>query len=152
MDIFGGNFYPQASCSVVEGSVERPRTRRRRGSALDLEAALRHAATRTDRPVLLTETSVFGSIRSRSRWLEDVVVSTNRMRDDGVPLLGVTWFPAFSLFSWDYRRGRRTPNAYLSHMGLWDLVPDPTGELARVPTGLDERFRELATGAAGSQR
>ncbi|MBA2720409.1 MAG: family 1 glycosylhydrolase [Chloroflexi bacterium] len=152
MDVFGGNFYPQASCWVVAGSVEQPRTRRRRGTALDLEVAIRDAAIRADRPVLLTETSVYGSTRSRSRWLEDVVVSTDHLRDDGVPLIGVTWFPAFSLFSWDYRRGRRTPNAYLSHMGLWDLVPDAAGELARVPTGLDERYRELATGAARDGR
>jgi hypothetical protein len=76
---------------------------------------------------------------------QQVVASSDRLRADGVPLLGITWFPAFSLFSWDYRRGRRAPEAYLSHMGLWDLVPDETGVLVRVPTGLDARFRELAT-------
>jgi hypothetical protein len=79
-----------------------------------------------------------------------VVATADRLAADGVPFLGVTWFPAFSLFSWDYRRGRREPHAYLSHMGLWDLVPDASGELARVPTGLDERYRALATGVRSS--
>ena len=146
MDIYGGNFYPQASCWVIDGPAERPRSKRRRGTAEDLEHALRTAATRTDRPVLLTETSVFGGVPARRRWLDAVAGSTTRLRDDGVPLLGVTWFPAFSLFSWDYLRGRRPPEAYLSHMGLWNLVPDGSGELARVPTGLEERYRELAAG------
>ncbi|MFL5650799.1 MAG: family 1 glycosylhydrolase [Chloroflexota bacterium] len=149
MDVFGGNFYPQASCWTIDGSVERPRSRRRRGTAEDLEAAIRQAAIRVDRPVLVTETSVYGSRSARRKWLEQVAASSDRLRADRVPLLGITWFPAFSLFSWDYRRGRRAPEAYLSHMGLWDLVPDETGHLARVPTGLDDRFRELATGSGG---
>ncbi|MEA2519508.1 MAG: beta-glucosidase [Chloroflexota bacterium] len=147
MDVFGGNFYAQASCWTVDGTADQPRTRRRRGTALDLEVAIRHAAIRTGRPVLLSETSVYGSLRARARWLEDVVVSTDRLVREGVPLLGVTWFPAFSLYSWDYRSGGRAPDAYLSHMGLWDLVPDGTGELARVATGLDVRYRELVAGS-----
>jgi beta-glucosidase/6-phospho-beta-glucosidase/beta-galactosidase len=147
MDVFGGNFYPQASCWAIRGSVERPWAHRRRGTAHDLEEAVRHAATRVERPLLVTETSVYGSRRARRRWLEEVVASSDRLRVDGVPLLGITWFPAFSLFSWDYRRGQRAPEAYLSHMGLWDLVPDETGDLLRVPTGLDARFRELAAGS-----
>jgi hypothetical protein len=92
---------------------------------------------------------VHGSRAARLRWLEEVVASSDRVRVDGVPLLGITWFAAFSLFSWDYRRGRRAPEAYLSHMGLWDLVPAETGELIRVPTGRDARSRELATGHVG---
>jgi hypothetical protein len=64
----------------------------------------------------------------------------------------VTWFPAFSLFSWDYLRGRRAPEAYLSHMGLWNLVPDGSGELARVPTGLEQRYAELAAATTENAR
>jgi hypothetical protein len=145
MDVYGGNFYPQASCWTVSGSADRPTTHRRRGTAADLGAALRHAEARTDRPVLLTETSVYGARPARRRWLEEVVATSDSLRGAGVRLLGSTWFPAFSLFSWDYRRGAREPHAYLSHMGLWDLVPDGEGELARVPTGLEERYRQLAT-------
>ncbi len=151
MDVFGGNFYPQMSCWTIQGSIQRPRLHRRRGTGHDLEEAVRHAASRVDRPVLVTETSVYGSIAARGKWLEDVVASSNRLRVSGVPFLGTTWFPAFSLFSWDYRRGRRAPETYLSHMGLWDLVPDQTGELMRVPTGLDARFRELATDSDGER-
>ncbi len=144
MDIFGGNFYPQASCWVVEGTPDGPRSRRRQGTAADLAGALRVAAGRTDRPVMLTETSVGGSIRSRGRWLEEVAGVVTEVRAAGVPLLGATWFPAFSLFSWDYRRGRRPPEAYLVHMGLWDLMDDGSGGLVPVPTGLERRYAGLA--------
>ena len=143
MDVFGGNFYPQMSCVSLEGEPDRPRFRRRRGTAEDLEAVIRDAAVRSGRPVMLTETSVYGSIASRRRWLEAVAVSTDLLWREEIPFLGVTWFPAFSLFSWDYRRGRRDPDAYLSHMGLWDLVPDGSGELGRVSTGLERRYEEL---------
>jgi hypothetical protein len=152
MDVFGGNFYPQMSCVSIQGEPERPRFRRRRGTAEDLEAVLRDAAARSGRPVMLTETSVYGSIANRRRWLEAVSVSTDILSREETPFLGVTWFPAFSLFSWDYRRGRRDPHAYLSHMGLWDLVPDGAGELTRVPTGLEQRYEELATSLAARRR
>jgi beta-glucosidase len=145
MDIFGGNFYPQMSCISLEGEIDRPRFRRRRGTAADLEAVMREAAARSGRPVMLTETSMYGSIASRRRWLEAVALSTDVLCREEIAFLGVTWFPAFSLFSWNYRRGRRDADAYLSHMGLWDLVPDGTGELARVPTGLVQRYQQLVT-------
>ena len=143
MDVFGGNFYPQATCWVVDGDPERPRFRRRRGTAADLDGAIRAAVARTNRPVLLTETSVFGSVPSRRRWLGEVARVTDALATEGAPFLGVTWFPAFSLFSWDFRRGRRAPEAYLSHMGLWDLRPGPDGGLERVPTGLEADYRAL---------
>lgn len=144
MDIFGGNFYPQASCWVVEGEPDRPRSRRRQGTADDLAEALQVAAGRSDRPVMLTETSVGGSVRARGRWLEAVAGVVTDVRAAGVPLLGATWFPAFSLFSWDYRRGRRPPEAYLVHMGLWDLVDEGSGGLVPVATGLERRYAGLA--------
>jgi hypothetical protein len=36
--------------------------------------------------------------------------------------------------------------AYINHMGLWDLRSDAGGTLARVPTGLERRYAELAAG------
>ena len=55
----------------------------------------------------------------------------------------MTWFPAFSLYSWNYRRGPHDADAYLSHMGLWDLVPDGSGELRRTPTTLGPQYAAL---------
>jgi beta-glucosidase/6-phospho-beta-glucosidase/beta-galactosidase len=143
LDIYGGNFYPQMSVWVVNGTPEQPTSRRRHGTADDLERTLRNAHARMQRPVMFTETSLSGGVRSRSRWLEASVQATNRVRADGVPLIGYTWFPAFSLVTWAYRRGRRPTEAYLAHMGLWDLRNDGNGVLERHPTGLERRYAEL---------
>jgi hypothetical protein len=133
---------------VLDGAADRPTSRRRRGTADDLERALRVAHERTDRPVMLTETSVFGPVGARRRWLEESVAAVERVRADGIPLIGYTWFPAFSLLAWSYRAGRRPAEAYMAHMGLWDLRDDGTGTLRREPTGLEQRFADLVTAEA----
>jgi beta-glucosidase len=143
MEIFGGNYYPQMSVWTIAGAPERPMSRRRRGTADDLEGALRVALHRTDRPVMLTETSVSGPVHARRRWLDESVAATQRIRADGLPLVGYTWFPAFSLVAWSYRNGRKPTEAYMAHMGLWDLRDDGTGALRREPTGLEREFAAL---------
>jgi len=143
MDVMGGNYYPQMSRWRVSGTAAKPLARRERGSAEDLEATLRRWHDRAGRPVMLTETSVFGPVWKRERWLDASVAAVGRLLRDGVDLAGYTWFPAFSLFAWSYQRGRRPTEAYLAHMGLWDLRPGPEGDLERVPTRLVGRFAAL---------
>lgn len=154
LDVFGANFYPQMSSFEVFGTFDRPYERRRIAPAAELAGVLREAHERTGRPVMLTETSVAGSIASRERWLAASVDAVRGLRESGVPIVGYTWFPAFSLVTWSYRRGRRPMEAYLNHMGLWDLRPD-AGTLTRVPTGLERRYAELISGgdaAVGGDR
>jgi hypothetical protein len=147
MDVMGGNYYPQMSRRVVGGDAARPVARRARGSGADLEATLRRWHERAGRPVMLTETSVFGPVWKRERWLDESVAAAGRLRDDGIPLIGYTWFPAFSLFAWSYQRGRRPTEAYLAHMGLWDLRGPA---LDRVETRLVDRYRQIVSGGAPS--
>jgi beta-glucosidase len=149
MDVMGGNYYPQMSRWIVHGTAEKPAPRRRAGSAEDLEATLRRWHDRVQRPIMLTETSVFGPVWKRERWLEDSVAAVGRVLDDDIPLIGYTWFPAFSLYAWSYQRGRRPQEAYLAHMGLWDLRGP---ELERAETRLVGRYRDLvARGAPGGR-
>lgn len=145
MDVIGGNYYPQMSRRVVVGDAGHPVARRAAGSGADLEATLRRWHARAGRPIMLTETSVFGPAWRRERWLDESVAAAGRLRDDGIPLIGYTWFPAFSLFAWSYQRGRRPAEAYLAHMGLWDLRGPA---LERVETRLVGRFRELVRAGA----
>lgn len=148
MDVMGGNYYPQMSRWRVAGTSDKPVSRRERGSGEDLEATLRRWHQRVERPVMLTETSVFGPVWKRERWLDDSVGAVGRLLAEGVPITGYTWFPAFSLLAWSYQRGRRPLEAYLAHMGLWDLRDSGDGDLARVPTRLVERYRDLVRGGA----
>jgi beta-glucosidase/6-phospho-beta-glucosidase/beta-galactosidase len=151
IDVFGANFYPQMSRFDIVGTPAAPRRRRRIGTADDLAAVLRDAAERTQRPVMLTETSVAGSVPARRRWLDASTAAVAGLRASGVPVVGYTWFPAFSLVTWSYRRGRRPVEAYLAHMGLWDLEADGQGRLIRHATSLVDRYAELGGGREGSR-
>ncbi len=67
------------------------------------------------------------------------------LRSEGVPLIGYTWWPMFSLVTWRYRRGRKMLGAYLARMGLWDLRDDGVGTLARERTPLVDRYTAYVT-------
>lgn len=147
IDVWGVNWYPQMSHYRIEhdgGAEGRPRIRRTAGAAHDLGWVIRDTQRRTGVPVMVTETSIRGRVRDRLRWLGDLDRMARGLRDEGTPFAGITWFPAMSLMSWDYRRGRRAPEAYLAHFGLWDLQPQPDGTLARVRTPVADAFEGLA--------
>lgn len=149
VEIYGGNYYPQFSSWIIEGSPERPMHRRRHGTAMDLEHALREAHARTMRPIILTETSAAAGVATRRRWLRDSAAAVSRMRNDGVPIVGYTWFPAFSLVAWSYRTGAKPTEAYMAHMGLWDLRDDGNGILRREPTGLEQEYAAFIAAETG---
>ncbi|HYD50628.1 MAG TPA: hypothetical protein VEB21_19890, partial [Terriglobales bacterium] len=66
-----------------------------------------------------------------------------------IPVVGFTWWPLFGLIAWSYRQGSRELDTYIQQMGLWDLLRDSEGGLARVPTEVAEAYRNLvAHGAA----
>lgn len=98
------------------------------------------------RPLMITETASFGSVKRRLRWLEDSIASVRSVRGDGIPLVGYTWWPMFALVAWAYRQGERDVSNYLIQMGLWDLDPDPGAGLRRVRTPLVDAYRELVEG------
>ena len=79
--------------------------------------------------------------RSRMRWLEDSLGLVHRLRSEGLPLVGYTWWPLFSLIDWAYREGEGPPEDYLWHMGMYDLEPDPGGGFIRIETPLARAFR-----------
>jgi beta-glucosidase len=97
-------------------------------------------------PVFVAETASVGSVARRAAWLQDSVASVKRTRENGVPLVGYTWWPLFALVTWAYRQGVREPAFYLKQMGLWDLDP----ALERVATPLVDQFRTLTAAGAGA--
>ncbi|HEX5826207.1 MAG TPA: family 1 glycosylhydrolase [Candidatus Limnocylindrales bacterium] len=146
IDVWGVNWYPQMSHYRVEGVPGDARIRRVAGTAADLAATLRDCHRRSLRPVMVTETSVRGRVRERLRWMAALDTMAREVREEGLPFVGITWFPALSLLSWDYRRGGRAPEAYLAHFGLWDLVPQPDGVLARTRTPVADAWEGVLRG------
>jgi beta-glucosidase len=97
-------------------------------------------------PLMISETASIGSLRRRQAWLDTSVAATRQLRQEGVPLVGYTWWPMFALVAWAYRQGRRPASAYLAQMGLWDIDPEPSAGMRRVRTSLVDSYRRLAAG------
>jgi beta-glucosidase len=147
-DLIGINLYPLFSEKRLVASKRGLRVRMRYASASIVDRLAELYWSRYRRPILISETASEGSVARRQAWLEESVRATARVRARGVPLVGYTWWPLFALITWGYREGRKPAHDYLRQMGLWDLRLDADGRLAREPTVLVDRFRELVAGGA----
>ncbi|WP_435018225.1 family 1 glycosylhydrolase [Tundrisphaera sp. TA3] len=149
-DVLGVNFYPWSNRRLARdrrGVVRMGRDPGRSGTALG--PLLRMAHDRYGLPLMVTETSSAGDHRRRARWMDDTISAVRQCRAGGIPVLGYTWFPLFSMVDWKYRRSRKRAEDHLLHLGLWDLAPRQ-GRLDRDPTPLVERFRRHVDDPAGS--
>jgi beta-glucosidase len=97
-------------------------------------------------PLMISETASMGSLRRRLDWLGASVAATRQLREEGIPLVGYTWWPMFSLVTWAYRQGRRPVMEHLAEMGLWDIVPDEMDPLRRVQTPAVDIYQQLVRG------
>ncbi|TDE95062.1 glycosyl hydrolase family protein [Occultella glacieicola] len=148
-DVMGVNYYPRHSTTLVEdgpwpaGGFVEPSPIRDDG-VTGLEDVIRTYAARYGAPVALTETCVTASEAERIAWLEDSVALAHRLRADGVPLVGYTWWPLFDMYEWTYRHADTPREESLLTMGLWDLVESPSG-LLRRRNSVADAFARLAT-------
>ena len=143
--VMGVNYYPRHSTEVFEagmhhsGGFRDPRPTRDDGVD-GLEELMRAAAVRYGAPIMLTETCVTDSVPARIAWLDASVARVRELRDDGVDLVGYTWWPVFDMYEWTYRHSDSPREAHRLTMGLWELA-EREGTLERAPTGLVDRFR-----------
>ena len=70
---------------------------------------------------MITETSALGAEEGRSLWLAESIAAVKSLRAKGVPVLGYTWFPLFTMIDWRYRLGRKPIEAYHINLGLYKL-------------------------------
>ncbi len=147
IDIVGANFYPGMSCFKLErrnGSVLR---RRYYGGTTELKRVLEAYHLHYQRPIMITEISTTGSVRRRSGWMRDSLAVVRDVRQAGLPVVGYTWWPLFSLVTWQFRRGRKPVDSYLAHMGLWDLGLSTEGVLDRATTPLVKQYADAIANA-----
>ncbi|HEY0865852.1 MAG TPA: family 1 glycosylhydrolase, partial [Fimbriimonas sp.] len=96
-DVIGLNMYPMFTNKVVTRNAAGRRTRMIRGKpslVTDL-GKLYHA--RYGRPLIISETASDGTVAQRSAWLQGSLEHVRALREDGVPMVGYTWWPMFSL-------------------------------------------------------
>src|SRR6185312_17041201 len=131
-DVIGVNFYPWSCRRLV---------RRRNGHlrsvaespASALAEVLRFVYGRYGLPVMVTETSSRGTHLERALWMRETLAAVRRARLDGIPVLGYTWFPLFTMIEWKYRWSRKRLEDHLLHLGLYE-VRSGTGRMDREPT------------------
>jgi beta-glucosidase/6-phospho-beta-glucosidase/beta-galactosidase len=133
LDCIGLNFYPQWSTQEIHVD----RKGRIAYRAIDPEGTgfsklIEDYYTHYQAPIIITETSAFGTDKARAKWMEASVNAVKILRGQGVPVLGYTWFPLFTMVDWRYRFGRAPMENYLIELGLFKL----TGE------GGKSRWRE----------
>ncbi len=135
VEVMGMNFYPQWSTQQVyldrKGRVSyRHVEQEGQGFASLIEDYYR----RYEVPIVITETSTYGSIEVSSRWMEESIGAVKTLRSKGIPVLGYTWFPLFTMIDWRYRLGRRPPEHYYLDLGLY----------RKNDTGADRRWKPTA--------
>jgi hypothetical protein len=91
---------------------------------------------------MVTETSAKGNEAVRARWLEASVTAIRGLRSRGIPVLGYTWFPLFTMIDWKYRFGRGPLEEYRLDLGLYTL---DGAERRWRATPLVEQFRSYIT-------
>lgn len=146
LDIIGYNIYPMFSAKYVGRAARGGVQVKIKACWTETFTALtRMYAQRYGLPVMCTETASNGPPWKRIRWIEETAQQVNRLRTEGVPVVGYTYWPLFSLVGWAYQRSRLPLENYLIDMGLWDLRPDPNRPdiLLRQPTPAVEAYRKI---------
>lgn len=111
LDIVGVNHYLHGQWEHCRGgSLAFDDPRRKPLSEMLIEVARRYPG----RPVVITETSCFGTMRPV--WLRYVVEESLKALEAGVDLQGVCLYPIVDMPDWH-------AGTYIEY-GMWDLVPD----------------------------
>jgi beta-glucosidase/6-phospho-beta-glucosidase/beta-galactosidase len=140
LDVIGLNFYPRWSTKQLY--VDRRgrlmyRLVEKDGSGFS--ALIQQYYKRYKAPIIVTETSEYGSPLRRLRWLQASVNAVKHLRAAGVPVLGYTWFPLFTMIDWSYRYGNGPSDQYRIELGLYTLNGDGTNRWQATP--LVDQFR-----------
>jgi beta-glucosidase/6-phospho-beta-glucosidase/beta-galactosidase len=146
LDLVGINLYPMFTRKRVERIGRRLRIRMQYAGPDLLERLAHLYFDRYRRPLFVTETASTG--RRRRAWLEGSVAAVRRLRAEGIPVVGYTWWPLFSLVAWAYRQGLRPREEYVLRMGLYELDLALGAGLARRTTPLVDAYRALASAGA----
>ena len=141
-DILGANYYPWSHLELRQDAGGQPHTVVRRAPGHTIETILRAAWERYGLPIMVTETSSTGNIKARARWMDQTIDTVCGLRSEGIPVIGYTWFPLFTMVDWEYRKGRRSLDKFLIHLGLYDSAFDTEGVLQRQETPLVKHYQE----------
>lgn len=150
MDIVGLNFYPQWSTKQIY------QDKRGRIQFRDIEPEgdgfmelINSYYQRYQTPIMITETSAVGPDEVRSNWFDKSLSMVKQLREDGVPVMGYTWFPLFTMIDWRYRFSQEPLEHFYLELGIYKL--NQSGEGKRwLETPLVEQMKRAVQNPAQS--
>lgn len=129
IDILGMNFYPQWSTKQIYLDKRgRIAFREWEPEGNGFSELIRHYYERYKVPIMITETSAVGSDETRLSWLRSSVSMIKDLRAGGIPVIGYTWFPLFTMVDWRYRFGTEPIDEYYLELGLYRLNREKQGK------------------------
>ncbi len=153
LGIIGLNYYPQGwPCEVCTENGKLKEEMTGKGGGL-LKGILKSYFERYRRPILITETCVYGNDEEKAAWLKTSIAQVKECREEGMPVIGYTWWPLFDCIGWDYRSGGRPVEEYIGYWnnlglspvrkrgGLWRLEMQFDYTLKRVKTKFADQYR-----------
>jgi beta-glucosidase len=148
LDVLGLNFYPQWSTQQLYLDARgRLAYRAHEQDGAGFGTLIHEFYDRYKCPIMITETSAFGSDELRRKWLDASVSTVKELRGNGVPILGYTWFPMMTMIDWRYRFGKGPKEQYRMDLGLYrydGVLDEPLKNGSRWQASpLIDRFKEL---------
>lgn len=129
LDVLGLNFYPQWSTKHFyidkRGKIAFRETEHEGDGFSEL---ITDYYDRYQVPVMITETSAVGGDEVRQKWLESSVSMIKNLRETGVPVIGYTWFPLFTMIDWRYRFSNEPLENFYLELGLYKLNREKEGK------------------------
>src|SRR5438270_4251609 len=125
--VMGNDFYDRNEQIVVPGGGIRPA-----GEVFGWSVIARQYFDRYCHPVMHTETNIMDADEA-PRWLWKEFFNVRNLREQGVPVLGFTWYSLVDQVDWD------------SALALDRGVVNPVGlyDLKRQPHPVAEAYKEL---------
>lgn len=168
-DVIGVNYYPELSARQLARYEDQVVGVTFNAWTEGLASIIEGFIDRYDLPVLVSETAVEGDDAHRVSWLNAVVELLHSLRQKGMPVIGLVWWPLFDFVDWSFATGDQvieefysvidgqiSPifppsrgagiDAYFRRMGLWRLVAHGA-HIRRVATPAAEAYRDHALAA-----
>jgi beta-glucosidase/6-phospho-beta-glucosidase/beta-galactosidase len=142
-DVLGLDYYAHSDWQIDFGPTGAVR-QRRADNPLGFYGIGNSYWQRYGLPLMLSETSIEGQPINREIWLDTNIDHIRRLREEGVPVLGLVWWPMIDQLDWDGALTHRVGKIH--NVGLWKLERQPDGTLKRVATPLIEQFRKAVEG------
>lgn len=145
LDVVGLNFYPQWSTKQLyidkKGRLAFKETEPEGDGFGEL---IRKYYERYKTAIMITETSAVGSEEIRERWLQSSVRVIKHMRSEGVPVIGYTWFPLFTMVDWRYRFSDAPVEDFYLELGLYNINREAS-KPRWLETPLVDMYRQMAS-------